>query len=68
LNEADAAKKKALVEAAIGDIRSTYKTYPDLGGPDRLSQYEKLLIELQQDLGQPGAGLSALDVTPAKPK
>ena len=68
LNEADATKKKALVEAAIGDIRSTYKTYPDLGGPDRLSQYEKLLIELQQDLGQPGAGLSALDATPAKPK
>lgn len=64
LTETDPAKKKTKLEAAVDSIRKTYKTYPELGGPEHLPNYEKLLLELQRDLGQPGAGLAAFN-TPA---
>jgi tetratricopeptide (TPR) repeat protein len=60
LNEKDPNKKKTTLESAVGDIRATYKTYPELGGPEHESNFNKLLKDLQQDLGQPMLGLAAL--------
>ena len=57
LAEANADQKKKGVERALGDIRQTFQTYPDLGSPEIRAGFEKLLRQIQQNLGKPAIGL-----------
>lgn len=57
LGETNAEKKKQGLERALSKIRETVQTYPELGSPEIRSGFEKLLRELQQDLGKPVVGL-----------
>ena len=50
-------KKKQGLERASNKIRETYQFYPEFGSPEMRTSFEKLLREIQQDLGQPVAGL-----------
>ena len=50
-------KKKIGLEKAVIKIRETYQTYPDLGSPEIREMFEKLLREIQQDLGKTVNGL-----------
>jgi hypothetical protein len=34
------------------------QTYPELGGPESLAKFEKLTLEIQQELGKPAIGLN----------
>lgn len=51
-------QKKKTLERAMSDIRQTLQTYPDMGGPESLAKFEKLTLELQQELGKPAIGLN----------
>ena len=55
--ESNAEKKKQGLERALNKIRETHTTYPDFGSPEIRSGFEKLVRELQQDLGKPVVGL-----------
>ncbi len=57
LAETTAEKKKLGLEKALSKIRETYQTYPELGSNEIRSGFEKLLRELQQELGKPVSGL-----------
>ena len=57
LGETNAEKKKQGLERALSKIRETVQTYPELGSPEIRTSFEKLLRELQQDLGKPVIGL-----------
>jgi len=50
-------KKKQSLEKAIGSIRETFQTYPELGSPEIRAGFEKSLREIQQDLGKTVNGL-----------
>ena len=50
-------KKKQLMERALNKIRETHLIYPELGSPEIKASFEKLLREMQRDLGKPIAGL-----------
>ena len=71
LSEANADQKKKGIERALGDIRQTFQTYPDLGSPEIQASFEKLLREIQQNLGKPAIGLkefkSEADITKPGP-
>jgi hypothetical protein len=56
-SESGDSKKKTL-DRALSDIRQTMQTYPDLGGPESLAKFEKLTLEIQQELGKPAIGLN----------
>ncbi|MFN9911439.1 MAG: hypothetical protein ACK53L_02575, partial [Pirellulaceae bacterium] len=56
-------RQKAL-EQAMGDIRQTYFAYPELGGPERLKEFDRLLKTLQADLGKPANGLQEFKTEP----
>jgi hypothetical protein len=56
-SESGDAKKKTL-DRALSDIRQTMQTYPELGGPESLAKFEKLTLEIQQELGKPAIGLN----------
>ena len=45
------------LEKALGKIRETHQLYPELGSPEIRAGFEKMLREIQQDLGKPVAGL-----------
>lgn len=53
------AKRKETLERAINDIRQTFVSYPDFGGPEDKARSEALLKQLQQELGQQQTGLAA---------
>jgi len=55
--EATPEKKKQGLEKALTKIRETYQTYPELGSSEIRAGFEKLLRELQQELGKPVSGL-----------
>ncbi len=57
LVESTAEKKKQGLERALSKIRETYQFYPELGSPELRASFEKLLREIQQDLGKPVTGL-----------
>ena len=57
LSEANADQKKKGIERALGDIRQTFQTYPDLGSPEIRASFETLLRDIQQNLGKPAIGL-----------
>lgn len=50
-------QKKKGTEQALADIRQTFQAYPDLGSPEIRVNFEKLLREIQQNLGKPTIGL-----------
>jgi hypothetical protein len=59
--------RKQWLEKAVTDIRQTLLTFPELGGPESAANFNKLLMELQQDLGRPTIGLSEFKPpTPSK--
>lgn len=43
------------------DITVTYRLYPGLGGSEMRAEFEALLKQIQQDLGEPAAGLAAIE-------
>ena len=57
LAEPNPEKKKQGLEKALSKIRETYQTYPELGSSEIRAGFEKLIRELQQDLGKPVSGL-----------
>lgn len=52
------AERTQSLEQAMKEMRQTYLTYPNLGGPELESEFSKLLKELQTDLGKPPVGLN----------
>ena len=62
-------QKKKTLDRTLSDIRQTMQTYPDLGGPESLAKFEKLTLEIQQELGKPAIGLNEFKpkVDPAAP-
>ena len=50
-------KKKQGLERALNKIRETHLFYPELGSTEIKATFEKLLREIQRDLGKPIAGL-----------
>lgn len=50
-------QKKLGLERALSDIRQTVLFYPDLGSPANKADFEKLLRELQLELGKQAIGL-----------
>jgi hypothetical protein len=63
-----AAEQKKLLEQAVSDIRQTYLAYPELGGPESKSSFDKLLRLLQADLNRAVVGLKEFDQPNAGPK
>ena len=57
LTETTPEKKKHGLERALSKIRETYQTHPELGSTEIRSSFEKILRELQQELGKPVTGL-----------
>ena len=53
-------QRKKDLEQAISAIGQTLFNFPELGGPDHESKFDKLMMDLQQDLGKPMIGLSEL--------
>jgi hypothetical protein len=64
MKEKDLARREKLLKAAVEDVRTTMKVRPDLGGPETMARYDRLLKMLQKELKQPETGLEALK-TPA---
>ncbi len=62
LESAPTAKTQGL-EKALGKIRETHQFYKDLGSPEIRTNFDKLLRQIQQDLGLPVAGLLAFEKT-----
>jgi hypothetical protein len=55
------ADKKARLETAATAIAMTRKLYPDLGGPALEAKFQKLLKDVQRELGEDPRGFAALD-------
>ncbi|MCG8651048.1 MAG: hypothetical protein MI861_14520 [Pirellulales bacterium] len=52
-----AIKNKELKEKSISDILSTHSLYPELGGPQQFARFDRLLKQVQKDLGKKVSGL-----------
>jgi hypothetical protein len=50
-----------LLNQAEQDITILHKLYPEMGGPDRLEQYDTLLRKIRRNLGAKEQGLQQLD-------
>jgi len=59
MTQKDEARRRKVLEAAVGDLRSTYGLTPELGGPETAARYDTLLKQVQKALGQPEAGIKA---------
>jgi len=57
LAEKDAALRAKILDAAKQDLWFTYKLQPDLGGEETTARYDRLLRQVQKDLGMPETGL-----------
>ncbi|MEM6778315.1 MAG: hypothetical protein AAF670_11715 [Planctomycetota bacterium] len=55
-----AASDRKITEQAAKDITSVANLYPELGGPERRSQFDRLLRKIQTELGQTPEGLPPL--------
>lgn len=53
-------EKDKMLSAAKQDISITSKLYPDLGDEQWKPKYDNLLKKIQNGLGEPAVGLSAL--------
>jgi hypothetical protein len=49
---------KLLIEKAKSDITTVHALYPAMGGDDHFLKFNKLLKQIEGDLGQPVKGLS----------
>ncbi len=54
------ADREKLLQQSLGDIRQTYKVYPDLGGKESNQKFDKLAKDVQKDLNLPTTGLEGL--------
>ncbi len=63
LAQKDATRKHKVLEAAVGDLRSTYQLHPDLGGPETAAKYDRMLKKIQKALGVPETGLKEFKQT-----
>jgi hypothetical protein len=59
--ETDPAKKQKLFDAALNDITQTMVRFPELGGPARKPEFDRLTREIQQKAGKPPSGLAGLN-------
>ena len=50
----------AVLEQAVRDITSVAALYPELGGPEQRARFDRLLREIQTELGQTPEGLPPL--------
>jgi tetratricopeptide (TPR) repeat protein len=57
LAEKDRKKAIRILEAAKQDLWLTYKLHPDLGGDTTLARYDKLLKQIQKNMGGKETGL-----------
>jgi tetratricopeptide (TPR) repeat protein len=57
LSQSDAARRSKVLEAAKQDLWITYKLRPDLGGQETAARYDRLLKQIQRDLGRQETGL-----------
>jgi hypothetical protein len=58
--ETDPAKKQKFYEASLNDIAQTLVRYPELGGPAKKTEFDRLAREIQQKAGKPALGLPGL--------
>ena len=59
--EPDADKKTKALQQALGDIRTTYIQYPELGDPATTKKFDNLTRTLQRDLQTEQVGLKEFD-------
>lgn len=62
--ETDPDKKQKLFEASISDINQTMVRFPELGGPAKKAEFDRLTREIQQKAGKPATGLAGLAPAP----
>ena len=66
LLENDAAKKKKILEAAVGDLRSTAIQFPKVKESSWFNSMDQLMRNLQRDLGKPQIGMQEFFAEQAK--
>ena len=49
--------KQSYIETAKKDITTVHALYPAMGGEDHFLKFNKLLKQIESDLGQPAKGL-----------
>ncbi len=54
------ADREKLLQQSLGDVRSTYKVYPELGSPEAKKKFDTLAKDIQKDLNLPANGLEGL--------
>jgi tetratricopeptide (TPR) repeat protein len=63
----DKEKRKTFVDKAKKDLWLTYKLYPNLGGANSYAQYDRLLKQIQENLGDKPIGMQEFkDSEPAE--
>jgi hypothetical protein len=63
--QSTAGDKQKRLDTAETVIAMTFKTYPDLGGPDMTAKFDRLAKQVQQEKGTDQAGLGAFQAPPA---
>ena len=64
LVEKDPQRRQKLLQAAVEDVRTTYKVRPELGGAETMAKYDRVLKRVQKALGQPETGLAEITKPP----
>ncbi len=65
-SQKDADRKRKVLQAAVGDLRSTYQLHPDLGGAETAARYDRMLKKIQKALGVPQTGIKEFQQGDAK--
>lgn len=55
------AGREDALSKAERDITVTYRLYPGLGGSEMRAEFDALMKQIQQDLGEPAVGLAAIE-------
>lgn len=58
--EMDPAKKQKLYDGSLNDITQTLVRFPELGGPAKKAEFDRLAREIQQKTGKTPSGLAGL--------
>lgn len=58
--EMDPAKKQKLYDGSLNDITQTMVRFPELGGPAKKAEFDRLAREIQQKTGKTPSGLAGL--------
>ncbi len=61
----EAAAKKKILEQSRSDIKQTLLMYPDLDGPESKTEFDKMTMTIQRELGEPAIGLKEFEPNPA---